>query len=60
MAQKTWTVPVSSEGEVTFPEELIKAMDWDDGTILEWEFKTDGSISIKKANSDGPDTAQLE
>ena len=60
MAQKTWTVPVSSEGEVTFPEELIKAMDWEDGTVLEWEFKTDGSISIKKANCDGLDKVQLE
>ena len=60
MAQKTWTVPVSSEGEVTFPEELIKAMDWEDGTVLEWEFKTDGSTSIKKANCDGLDKVQPE
>ena len=60
MAQTTWTVPISSEGEVAFPEELIKAMGWEDGTVLEWEFKTDGTIAIKKSNSDVANTAPPE
>ena len=44
---KTWTVPVDSDGNITFPEDLVKTMDWKDGTILMWDIQDDGSISLR-------------
>jgi len=44
---KTWTVPVDSSGNITFPEDLVKTMDWEDGTILMWDIQDDGSISLR-------------
>ena len=47
MTQKTWTVPLDDEGVMTFPEELVAAMGWDEGTVLSWNVSEDGKIILK-------------
>ena len=49
MAQKTWVIPVDDEGGISFPEDLMKVMEWEDGTVLEWDINDDGSIKLKSA-----------
>ena len=43
---KTWTVSVDSSGDISFPEDLVKTMDWEEGTILMWDIQDDGAISF--------------
>ena len=51
MAQKTWVIPVDDEGGISFPEDLMKVMEWEDGTVLEWDINDDGSIRLKSASA---------
>jgi len=60
MNDKTWTVPINSDGIVSFPEELIKAMEWDKDTILVWDVRDDGSISLRALNEGGQCKASPE
>ena len=49
MMQKTWVVPVDDEGVISFPADLIEAMGWEEGTVLSWDIRDDGSIALKPA-----------
>tara|TARA_B100002019_G_C20907632_1_gene421211 strand:- start:44 stop:226 length:183 start_codon:yes stop_codon:yes gene_type:complete len=60
MTSKTWTVPIDPEGNITFPEDLVKAMDWEDGTILLWDIQDDGSISLRAQPPSDSDKAHIE
>jgi len=49
---KTWTVelvedPETKELLLTFPEDVIKELDWEEGTVVCWEITTNG-LSLKK------------
>lgn len=55
---KTWSVPVDSSGNISFPEDLVKTMDWEDGTILMWDIQDDGSISLRAVPPSDSDTAR--
>jgi len=50
MAKKTWVLPVDEEGVISFPEDLMNAMGWDEGTALLWQVAPDGSIQLKSAD----------
>lgn len=49
MTQKTWVLPVDDEGVISFPADLIEAMEWEEGTVLSWAVREDGSIALKPA-----------
>ena len=48
--KKRYYVPVDDEGVLTFPDELMDALDWHAGDTLEWIDNKDGSFSLKKQN----------
>ena len=48
--KKKYTIPIDDEGVVTFPDELMNALDWHEGDVLEWIDNNDGSFSLKKQN----------
>lgn len=50
MTQKTWVLPLDEEGGISFPEDLIKVMEWEEGTVLAWDMNQDGSIKLKAAD----------
>ena len=60
MAAKTWTIPVDSEGRMSFPEELLKVMGWEEGTVLKWDYTTEGTIKLKTADDSDLDTTSPE
>jgi len=60
MAAKTWTIPVDSEGRMSFPEELLKVMGWEEGTVLKWDYTTEGTIKLKMADDSDLNTASPE
>lgn len=60
MTAKSWTIPMNSEGQINFPEELLKEMGWEEGTVLAWDYTPEGTIKLSAINSDSPDTALLE
>lgn len=45
---------------MTFPEELIKEMGWEDGTVLAWDYTPDGTIKLSAVNPDAQDTVSPE
>ena len=60
MTKKTWILPVDSEGVVTFPEELLKTMCWNAGTVLAWNHLPDGSIKLSKVPEPEPSNTSPE
>ena len=56
MAAKTWSIPVDSEGSLSFPEELMKVMGWEEGTVLEWDYTPEGTIKLKTVSDSDLDT----
>ncbi len=59
MTSKTWSIPIDSDGMLSFPEDLIKEMGWKDGTILSWDYDENGTIKLK-AKTDDLDTTSPE
>lgn len=47
---------MDAEGVVAFPEELVRIMGWDAGTVLVWNYLPDGSIKLSKSTETSPDT----
>jgi bifunctional DNA-binding transcriptional regulator/antitoxin component of YhaV-PrlF toxin-antitoxin module len=45
---KKYIVPVDGDGILTFPDELMDALDWKAGDTLEWIDNKDGSFTLKK------------
>ena len=60
MTSKSWSVPIDSDGVASFPEDLVKAMEWDEETILVWDIRDDGSISLRAATDADQDKASPE
>jgi len=59
MAEQKWVVPVDEDGMITFPEELIDKMGWSEGTVLQWDIREDGAISLTAASDEDPqDTSE--
>ena len=50
MTQKTWVIPLDEEGGISFPADLMKVMEWEEGTVLAWDMNPDGSIQLKAAD----------
>jgi hypothetical protein len=51
---KTWTVelvedPETKELLLKFPEDVIKELEWEEGTVLCWQITTDNKLMLKKA-----------
>jgi bifunctional DNA-binding transcriptional regulator/antitoxin component of YhaV-PrlF toxin-antitoxin module len=60
MTEQKWVLPVDDDGVITFPEDLIEQMGWSEGTVLQWDVREDGSISLTAASDEAPqDTAEL-
>ena len=58
--QQTWTTeiiedPDTKELLITFPEDMLKIMEWEEGTVVCWEITTDNKILIKKSDGDSED-----
>jgi bifunctional DNA-binding transcriptional regulator/antitoxin component of YhaV-PrlF toxin-antitoxin module len=45
---KNWTLTIEEEGILTFPQELLLEMGWQEGDTLHWIDNLDGSWSIVK------------
>ena len=60
MTSKTWTVPIDSEGNMSFPEDLVKVMGWSEGTVLSWDFDESGTIKLRAVTDDSSDTTSPE
>ena len=60
MTSKTWSVPIDSEGNMSFPEDLVKVMGWSDGTVLSWDFDESGTIKLRAVTDDSSDTTSPE
>jgi len=59
MSEQKWIVPVDDDGLITFPEDLVEKMGWSEGTVLQWDVKEDGSISLTAAIGEDPqDTSE--
>lgn len=57
---QTWTTeiiedPDTKELLITFPEDMLKIMEWEEGTVVCWEITTDNKILIKKSDGDSED-----
>jgi len=51
---QTWTTEVIEDPEtkellITFPEDMLKVLEWEEGTLVCWSITTDKKILIKKA-----------
>jgi hypothetical protein len=51
---QTWTTelvedPDTKEILLTFPEDLIKELEWEEGTLLCWSITTDNKLMLVKA-----------
>jgi hypothetical protein len=49
---QTWTVELIEDPDtkdllLPFPEDVLKLMDWEEGTVVCWEITTNG-LSLKK------------
>ena len=58
--QQTWTTeiiedPDTKELLITFPEDMLKVMEWEEGTVVCWSITTDNKILIKKSDGDSED-----
>jgi len=51
MAKRTWTVPIDEEGIISFPDDLLEALGWEEGTVLSWDVKDDGVVVLKATDS---------
>ena len=60
MTSKTWSVPIASEGNMSFPEDLVKVMGWSEGTVLSWDFDESGTIKLRAVTDDPSDTTSPE
>ena len=49
MTKRTWTVPVDEKGCLTFPDELLEALGWNEGTVLSWDVQDDGVVVLGKS-----------
>ena len=59
---QTWTTeiiedPDTKELLITFPEDMLKLLDWEEGTVVCWEITTDNKIMLKKKVDDDDDDA---
>ena len=45
-----WTLSIDEDGVVTIPDEMMEALGWNDGTVLEFIDKKDGSFEVIKVN----------
>ena len=57
---QTWTTeiiedPDTKELLITFPEDMLKIMEWEEGTVVCWSITTDNKILIKKSDDDSED-----
>jgi hypothetical protein len=54
---QTWTTklvedPETKELLLTFPEDVIKELEWEEGTLLCWSITTDNKLMLKKASDE--------
>jgi len=54
---KTWTAELIEDLEtkellLTFPEDVIKELEWEEGTLLCWSITTDNKLMLKKASDE--------
>ena len=60
MTSKTWSLPIDLEGNISFPEDLVKVMGWDEGTVLSWDVDKSGTIKVRAVTDDSSDTTSPE
>lgn len=44
------TLTVDDDGILTFPEDFLKELGWQEGDMLEWIDNKDGSFTLVKSN----------
>lgn len=48
---KSWTIPVEKVGDdlaLSFPDEMLTAVDWKIGDVLQWSENKNGSWTLRK------------
>jgi hypothetical protein len=58
---QTWTVELLEDPDtkdllLPFPEDMLKLLDWEEGTVVYWEITTDNKIMLKKKVDDDADS----
>lgn len=50
------TVEEDEQGElyITFPEEMIAHLGWQEGDVIEWDTDDHGRVVARKAKTEGP------
>jgi len=49
VAERTsWTVTVSEDGVITFPDEVLRKTGWQEGDTINWQDSGDGSFILRK------------
>jgi hypothetical protein len=54
---QNWIVELTEDPDtkdlfLPFPEDMLKILDWEEGTVLCWEITTDNKIVLKKKIDD--------
>ena len=49
-AEMKTTFVVDDDGMLTFPNEVLEALGWKEGDVLEWIGNQDGSFFLRKPN----------
>ena len=55
---KTWTLAVEEvdgESVITFPQDLLDAVQWQIGDTLTWDINDQGHVTLTKKDADGKD-----
>lgn len=55
--KKSWVIPVEVDGPsgeyfLTFPDDLLSQVGWEEGDDLEWSFENDGELRLTKINTE--------
>jgi hypothetical protein len=58
----TWTakVDVDEEGVITFTDELLKKLGWEEGDTINFDVKPDGTIFLTKVHKDGTKDGEVK
>lgn len=57
MTEQKWTLNVETDSEtgelvLSFPDELLESLGWQEGDILDWAMNDDGTVTMTKVNEE--------
>lgn len=57
MTEQKWTLNVETDSEtgeliLSFPDELLESLGWQEGDVLDWAMNDDGTVTMTKVNEE--------